>query len=94
MTQPTSLKAYHTDVLPTLGARQEAVLEAFKHKENFTNGELASFLEWPINTVTPRVFELRQKKILKKYSVRPCKVTGRICIAWEINLELKQVQLL
>lgn len=82
--QPTSLNVYFGEVMEKLGARQKSVLEAFTKKENFTNAELADFLQWPINTVTPRVFELRAEKVLREHCVRACQVTGRKAKCWEI----------
>ena len=92
MIQQTSLKAYFEEVKPTLGKRQKVVLEAFKCKENFTNTELADFLQWPINCLTPRVFELREKGLLEEIKRRSCKVTGRTAIAW--SLSKKGIELL
>ncbi len=80
--QDTSLKAYFGEVVDTLGARQRAVLEAFTKKEDFTNAELAEFLQWPINTVTPRTNELVKRRLLIEAKRRACKVTGRTVIAW------------
>lgn len=93
MIQPTSLLSYYEEVLPTLGDRQKKVLEAFMQKENFTNTELAYFLQWPINTVTPRVFELRAKYLLVEDKIRPCKVTGRMAKAWRIKYSEVQLEL-
>src|SRR3990167_8416897 len=84
----TSLQAYFGEVVKTLGERQQMVLEAFTHKENFTNTELASYLQRPINTITPRVFELRAKGLLNLHCVRPCKVTGRVAKCWKIKERL------
>lgn len=91
--QETSLRVYRDEVEPTLGKRQKIVYEAFKQKEEWTNSELSSFLGIPINAITPRVFELRQKGLVQEAKRRPCKVTGRTCIAWEIKRENKQVEL-
>lgn len=83
MITDTSLKAYYGDVLPTLGARHELVLKVFINKGNFSNSELANFLQWPINTVTPRVNELRKKGLLRFAGKRKCKVTGKEVMTWE-----------
>jgi predicted transcriptional regulator len=83
LVQKTSLIAFD-EIQPKLGIRQLEVLNAFKQKENFTNYELADFLQRPINTITPRVHELRKFGLVKEHSRRPCKVTGRIAISWEI----------
>ena len=87
MVRSTSLNVYRDEVEPTLSARQEAVLSAFSRRENFTNLELARFLEWEINTVTPRVKELRDKGILEEHCKRTCRISGRTASCWQIKLE-------
>ncbi len=67
MLQDTSIKAYREDALP-LG-------EA-------TNSELASYLGWTINRVTPRIYELRKADKVAETGKRPCKVTGRSAYSW------------
>lgn len=84
MIQDTSREAYEQEVKPILGERQSAVMDALRTREDFTNHELAEFLRWPINTVTPRVFELRQKKLVFENCRRLDKGTGRTAIAWKI----------
>ena len=83
--QDTSLETYYNEVKPTLGARQMAVMEAFKKREEFTNAELAQFLQWPINTVTPRTNELVALEYLVQSRKKICNVTGRMVIAWKLN---------
>ncbi len=82
MTQQTSIQAYK-DIIPELGARQKAVLALFTDRHVLlTNNEIADKLRWAINTVTPRVFEVRQKGKLIARGKRPCKITGRTGITW------------
>ena len=84
--QVTSLETYEK-IKKELGRRQAKVLEifdAYNHR-TLTNTEIAAILEWPINTVTPRVFELREKGIVKEDCKRKCGVTGRTAIAWRIK---------
>ena len=47
-----------------------------------TNTEIAHALSWPINTMTPRIFELRIKRKVEWHDNRPCRVTGKRAIAW------------
>lgn len=42
-------------------------------------------LGWEINRITPRIFELREKKLVVEASKRKCKVTGRTAIAWKVK---------
>ena len=92
--QNTSIQAYQNDVKPTLGQRQRAVMEALRYRPEFTNNELAEYLQWPINTVTPRIFELRAKGKVEESCRRADGVTGRKAIAWRIKKEIGQTKLL
>lgn len=83
MIQATSLTAYHHEVKPNLGDRQRLVLDEIKLHYNITNSELANHLNIPINTVTPRVHELRRKGLVIEDCKRTCRVTGRTAIAWK-----------
>lgn len=54
----TSLFAYRS--LNNLGDRQRRVFGKLRELGRATNEELAAALDWPINTITPRVGELRR----------------------------------
>lgn len=82
MIQQTSLFAYHNEIKPSLSDRHDAVMNAFDTNDGFTNKELASFLGWEINRVTPRVNELVKMGLLEEKTRRPCKETGRSAIVW------------
>ncbi len=79
----TSLLAY-IEVVPTLGRRQNEVLGLFEHNPGraFTNAEIGRELGWEINTVTPRVKELRDRGVLEEKGERLCSRTGRRAKAW------------
>lgn len=83
--QQTSLFAYYNDVKPTLGHRQKTIYEALGKRDNFTNCEMATYLDWPINTVVPRVSELRKMGLVRMAGIRKCNITGRKVIAWEVG---------
>ena len=83
--QPTSLFAYINEVKPTLGHRQKTIYEALGLRESFTNTEMAAYLDWPINTITPRMKELRKIGLVRCAGTRECKVTGRNVLSWEIG---------
>lgn len=85
MIQPTSLNAYLNEVLSTLGSRQREIVELFSKYPDLTNMEAAEILNWSINRVTPRVKELREKKVLISNKIRTCRVTGRKVWSWKIN---------
>jgi hypothetical protein len=84
MISDTSLHAY---ALATqhLGAKQKAVLDALRFFPDATNAEIAAHLAWPINRVTPRMFELRSEEfgtLVLESCRRRCKVTGGMAWAW------------
>lgn len=81
MIQDTSLHAY---ALATqhLGAKQKTVLDALRFFPDATNAELATYLQWPVNRITPRVFELRKVGLILESGRRPCKATGGSAHAW------------
>lgn len=77
MVQETSLLAYDA-VLEHLGRRQFMVLNAIRILEPTTDSEIAAYLCWPINCVTPRRGELE-----KKGMIVCCGVTeGRRMMVW------------
>jgi len=84
--QQTSLRAFAK--LPIL-TRQKQVYDALCHsgERDMTNTEIAALLGWPINCVTPRIYELRQKGLVAQSCERPCRKTGEICKAW-VALEI------
>lgn len=47
-----------------------------------TNAEIARALSVPINTITPRVLELRKMGLILDAGRRMCKVTGSTVHAW------------
>jgi len=83
--QPTSLQAYD-EVKRTLGRRQRIVLEKLDYNPTaMTNSELAYALGKTINTITPRIFELRKKGLVMEHEKRKCTITGRTAIAWRVK---------
>lgn len=58
--QQTSILAF-LEVQPKLSERQAAVLEAIEEHGPVNNRELAEYLAWPVNCITPRCLELRRK---------------------------------
>ena len=94
--QETSTKAYREEVKPTLGDRQKCVVDAFVSNDyrSMTNKEIADFLQWEINCVTPRIFELRKLGVVEEIEKRKCRATGRTAIAWGLVLQPVQISLL
>ena len=84
MTQETSLLAY-MDLLPHVGRCQQTILSVIEKANpsyGITNLEIASYLKWPINSVTPRVKELRQMGLVYCARKRRSGIHGRKCMAW------------
>jgi hypothetical protein len=83
MIEETSLLAYQ-EVLQTLGERQRLVLEALKYLKEADNLTISKYLNLPINTITPRIYELRMKKLVgvSKEDLSP--VTHRKVIFWKV----------
>jgi len=84
MKRQTSLTAFY-EVQQIVGFRQTQVYEAFESLQNATNSEIADWLDWSINRVTPRTYELRELEMLEFSERRTCQVTGRKAIAWRIK---------
>jgi predicted ArsR family transcriptional regulator len=62
--QQTSLQAYFNEVKPKLNQKQHEVYRAFEEYGPCTNKQLAEITGKPVNTITPRVLELRTKGFL------------------------------
>lgn len=81
MIQQTSLLAYK-EAKQSLNKTQHAVMQALEEIQPASNKMLAKHLGWEINSVTPRVLELRtKKKVIEAY--RGKDVTGRTAIFWK-----------
>lgn len=83
MIQPTSRQAYDS-IRDSLGDRQKKVLSMLDMSQGLTNRELAHLLNWPINTVTPRVNELVRHGLVQEDCKRKCSLGGRMSIAWKV----------
>jgi DNA-binding MarR family transcriptional regulator len=85
-TRDSSYKDMREGICP----KQAAILEVLKrkptlfHPDDMTNSEIARSLGWGINSVTGRVYELREMNLVGPSTKRTCGVTGRRCQAWKI----------
>ena len=77
----TSLEAY-TELLYTLGEKQQTILHTIKKYPNTSNHDIARILQWEINTVTPRVYELREMGYVLENGEKTDRLTGRRCMRW------------
>lgn len=78
--QETSGLAYDS-IQENLGDKQKLVLWAFRSQGDKTNAEMAEFLHWPINTVTPRVGELVKRRFVEAKGIKMAN-TRRKAIVW------------
>jgi predicted transcriptional regulator len=83
----TSILAYES-IIESLGKRQIEVLKVLKQIEPANNRIIAQSMRKPINTITPRVNELRKKGLIKaEPQFLFDEVTKRNTIAWRTNLK-------
>jgi len=65
--QKTSLLAY-AEALENLSRTQVQVFKTLKQIEPANNQMISRELNWPINSVTPRIKELRKKGLVKEHN--------------------------
>lgn len=82
MVATTSLMAYDTLDLKT---RQEQVIIALQIMERANNREIAEYLGLPINQVTPRVYELRNKGKICSNGLKRDEKTQMMTEEWKIT---------
>lgn len=85
MPQQTSLETYFTQVKPHLNERQQRVLDAIEIIGPATNRQIGDYLGWAINSITPRVLELREKGKVKSAYI--AKDHGRSAHFWTTATE-------
>ena len=84
----TSIESFHSLTQDDLGSRQKIVFETLDAHPNRSNRELAELLNWPINTITPRVKELREMGAVARYGIKYDPVTNRNVMTWVTVVEL------
>ena len=85
MIQSTSRLAYDS-IVESLGARQSDVYGAIKRFGEICNLQIAHELRLPINSITPRVKELRELGLVEEAAKRKS-ATGRTAIYWKVKRE-------
>ena len=81
--QPTSLQAFES-IQESLGERQLQVYRALKKLGEADNLTLSRTLHLPINSVTPRIKELRDKKLVGVSRTSKSLITNRNVIYWKV----------
>ena len=87
MIRPTSLLAY-IGILETLGDRQRIVYRTIRKLKYCNNNMIANELGLPINTITPRVNELRKIGMVMFHKKDICPFTNKLTIFWRVRKEL------
>ena len=82
--QQTSLEAYRKTARPLSGANQKIVFDLLSEHTALCNKDIAEALDWPINSVTPRVQELREAEVVKEAYRAKHPISGRTVIYWEV----------
>lgn len=88
--QVTSLISYF-EALQTLSKRHKEVLLALKHLNIANNLMISRYLGLPINSITPRILELREKGIVIYHHTASCPITKRSTNFYTIKDYIKQV---
>ncbi len=78
----TSIDAYYT--LPETARKQSDVLKQLREGGPQCNAQLAAALGWPVNTVTPRVHELRNRGLVTEAGRAVYPPTNRTSIFWRV----------
>lgn len=86
-TMPTSILAY-TEVLENLGERQTQVYCVIRELKSCNNQMIANFLHLPINSITPRVNELRKQHVVMMDKKDLCPHTLRMTCYWRVRRRL------
>lgn len=86
MIQQTSFQAFiDLQDSGTLGHKQNAVLSAIYDLGEATNLDIAYYLKWPINRITPRTNELVKADKVEMAKKDIDKHTGKKVIYWKIK---------
>jgi hypothetical protein len=81
MIQETTLEAYKI-IKPELGELQKVVYQTIVMNPGMSNHDIARFLHWEINRVTPRVKELRDKGIVICGGTKQDRITNKKVMMW------------
>ena len=82
MIQQTSIDAYIQAVRPNLNTKQQDVYMALKNLKVACNQDISEFMDLPINNITPRCLELRQKGLVVENHRDRHPETRRTVIYW------------
>lgn len=80
--QQTSIEAYQS-IQPTLNQRQKQIYQIIKTHPGISNNEIKRITKLGINQITPRVYELRQKGLVRCRGIKIDRITKRAVMCWE-----------
>jgi DNA-binding MarR family transcriptional regulator len=80
----TSLIAYRALTPNGLGKRQNTVLAFLVRRGPMSNKQIAEATGWPINTITPRVKELRDLGLVQLSTIQYDQHTNRPECVWKV----------
>ena len=83
MVQQTSIEAYGS-IRNELVGRQKQVYKLIKAMQPVNNRQISSACHLPINSITLRVKELREKGLVKAYNTGMDDITSRRTIFWQV----------
>jgi len=81
MVTETSIQSYK-EIKENIGSKQKIVLNALKTLEVANNKMIANFTKFPINSVTGRMNELREMKLVTYSHDAPCPYSKRKTMFW------------
>jgi len=88
--QQTSLEAYKA-IIPTLGERQLEVFNVILEHPGFSNKDILHYLramnpkrKIEIGDITPRVNELRDKRLVDLHNYKQDPLTNKRVMTWEV----------
>ena len=83
MIQNTSLEAWRI-IQPDLGSMQNMVYNLLKVYPDSSNHDISILLGKPINCVTPRMKELRDKGLVLHSGFKRDETTGKRVMVWKV----------
>ena len=83
MIQPTSLEAYKI-LIPNLGERQQQIYDIIIKHSNVSNLDISRISILPINSITPRVKELRDKGLVILSGYKKDHITQKRMMCWSV----------
>ena len=82
--QSTSVDSFK-QIIPKISSRQNQIMYILRTYGSLCNREICEIARLPINSVTPRVKELRDLNLVVKKDVKKDIVTDRNVIVWGIK---------